>query len=299
MKQVVSVSLGTSKRDKVHEVEILGTPFKIERRGTDGDTKKFAQTFVDLDGKIDCFGVGGADLRVVAGDKSYYFSQITKLVSGAKQTPVVDGSGLKHTIERDAIEHLQRNGIIDFKAERVLLVSAVDRFGMAQALVDQGGQVVFGDLMFGLGLPFRMTSYNDVKALGSVLLPIITKLPQQWIYPVGEKQESRTPKFRKVFDEATVIAGDWHFIRRYAPDRLDGKTILTQTVRKSDIEWLTSAGAMQVITTTPIMGGESFATNVMEAVLIALSGRSPEQMTPEDYLTMLGQLKWSPNILKL
>ena len=35
MRRVVSVSLGSSKRNKTHEVEILGEMFRIERIGTD------------------------------------------------------------------------------------------------------------------------------------------------------------------------------------------------------------------------------------------------------------------------
>src|SRR5437899_3277946 len=134
MKRVVSVSLGTSKRDKSQEVEILGEQFKIERIGTDGDMQKFAQMFKELDGKVDALGVGGADIYVVVGKKRYAFRQILKLVTGATQTPIVDGSGLKHTLERETVKTLQREGAVDFKKERVLLVSAVDRFGMAQAL---------------------------------------------------------------------------------------------------------------------------------------------------------------------
>ncbi len=299
MKRVVSVSLGTSKRNKSHEIEILGVPFLIERIGTDGDLAAFAKMFSDLDGKVDALGVGGADIYVVVGKKRYAFKQIQKLVRGAVKTPVVDGSGLKHTLERETILRLQRDGTVDFKQEKVLLVSAVDRFGMAQALLEVGAKTVYGDLLFGLGLPFPIRSYGVVKFIGAITLPIITRLPFKWFYPTGEKQESRTPKFPKVFQEATLICGDWHFIRRYAPDDLTGKTILTQTVRKADLEWLASTGARRVITTTPVMGGETFATNVMEGVVITLKQKRPEEMTEADYLDTLRDLDWKPNVIDL
>ena len=103
MKHIVSVSLGTSKRDKRDEVEILGEKFLLERIGTDGDLQRFSNMFRDLDGKVDALGVGGADINLVIEDRRYAFRQIVKLVSVAKQTPVVDGGGLKHTLEREAI----------------------------------------------------------------------------------------------------------------------------------------------------------------------------------------------------
>src|SRR5579862_1817371 len=275
-KHVVSVSLGSSKRNKSQEVEILGEQFKIERIGTDGDMPKFGQMFKDLDGKVDALGVGGADIYVVIENRRYAFRQIKQLISRATKTPVVDGSGLKHTLERETIKTLQRDGTVDFTKETVLLVSAVDRFGMAQALTESGAKVIFGDFMFGIGLPIKLTRYSQVKHFGAVILPLVTHLPFKWFYPTGEKQEQRQPKFEKVFKEATFICGDWHYIRRYAPDDLSGKTILTQTLRKADLELLKSWKVARAITTTPEIGGETFATNVMEGVVVALLGKRPE-----------------------
>ncbi len=299
MHRVVSVSLGSSKRNKTHDLEILGEPFRIERIGTDGDLNTFAKMFSDLDGNVDALGIGGADLYVVVGSKRYKFKQIAKLVSGATKTPVVDGSGLKHTLERETIRTLQREGTVDFKKETVLLVSAVDRFGMAQALEEAGAKVIYGDLLFGIGLPFKVRSYRGVKIIGSIALPIVTRLPFKWFYPTGSKQDVRKPKFPKVFEEATIIAGDWHYIRRYAPDKMPGKTIITQTLRKADLDWLRSTGAERAITTTPVMGGETFATNVMEGVIVSLLKKPLSQITEQDYLDTLKRLDWKPNVIPL
>ncbi|MBC8063360.1 MAG: quinate 5-dehydrogenase [Chlorobia bacterium] len=299
MKHVVSVSLGSSKRNKTQEVDILGESFKIERIGVDGDLKRFGDMFAELDGQVDALGVGGADVYVVVGEKRYAFRQILKLVARARKTPVVDGSGLKHTLERTTIETLQREGIIDFKKETTLLVSAVDRFGMAQALDQIGGKVIYGDLLFGIGLPFPIHKYKNVRRLGASVLPIITRMPFKWFYPTGEKQEERKPKHEKIWKQATVVAGDTNYIRRYAPDDLKGKTVITQTVRMADLEWLKQAGVQRVITTTPMMGGETFATNVMEGVIVALVGKKPDQMTEQDYLDVLQKLDWKPNIIDL
>lgn len=299
MKRVVSVSLGSSKRNKSQEVEILGEQFQIERIGTDGDLKRFGEMFAELDGKVDALGVGGADVYVVVGEKRYAFRQILKLVANARKTPVVDGSGLKHTLERTTIEQLQADGTVDFKKETVLLVSAVDRFGMAQALDKIGGRVIYGDLLFGIGLPFPINKYKNVKRLGATVLPLITKLPFKWFYPTGEKQEERKPKYEKIWKESTLIAGDTLYIKRYASNDLTGKTILTQTVRKADLEWLKKSGAKRVITTTPVMGGETFATNVMEGVIVALLGRRPQDLTEKDYLETLQKLDWKPNVIDL
>lgn len=295
MKHVVSVSLGTSKRDKSFETTILGETFKLERRGTDGDKKRFHELMLELDDQVDAFGVGGADIYVATAKKKYAFKDVLKLIEGVK-SPVVDGSGLKHTLERTTIQRLQSEGTVDFKNERVLLVSAVDRFGMAQALDEACPNVVYGDLIFGLGIPIPVRQYYSVDRLARLLLPIVTACPIDWFYPTGKKQEERAPKAKETFDEATFVCGDWHYIRRYMPDDMSGKTILTQTVRDADLELLKKANVKRLITTTPEMGGETFATNVLEALIVAHLGKRPEELSDQDYLDVLNKLGWSPHV---
>src|SRR6185436_2745390 len=65
--RVVSVSLGSSKRDHAARATLLGREFSIERQGTDGDLKKARETIAQLDGKVAAIGLGGIDLYVVAG----------------------------------------------------------------------------------------------------------------------------------------------------------------------------------------------------------------------------------------
>lgn len=299
MKHIVSVSLGSSKRDKREEVEFLGEQFILERQGTDGDMKKFEERFLELDGKVDALGVGGADIALVMEEKKYPFSQILNIVNKVKKTPVVDGGGLKHTLEREAIEKLGTLGYVNWAETKVLLVCATDRFGMAQALNKVGAKVVYGDLLYAIGVPIPIREYSTAKFLAHLILPIITRLPFQWVYPTGEKQEKRTPKFTKYFQEADLICGDWHYIRKFMPDNLEGKTILTQTLRKADLELLRNAKVARAITTTPIINGETFATNVMEGMLVAYLEKKPEDIKPEEYMEVLNKLGWEPNIIPL
>ncbi len=76
MKRVVSISLGSSKRDKKVQANFFGTDFEIERIGTDGDMAKFRQMIAELDGKVDAFGVGGTDIYVYVGDHRYILHEI-------------------------------------------------------------------------------------------------------------------------------------------------------------------------------------------------------------------------------
>lgn len=293
-KHVVSVSLGSSKRNAREEITVLGQPFILERIGTDADAKKAAAMFQALDGRIDAFGLGGADLYVIADGKRYMFNNVKKLVANAKKTPVLDGSGLKNTLERDAIAQL--DPLLNWRTQKVLMVSAVDRFGMAEALAQHGADVVYGDMVFGLNIDRPIRSIGSLRRIAHLVLPVITKLPQDWFYPTGAKQETSVEgKGTKYYAWADVIAGDTHYAKRYAPHDLTGKTILTQTITEADRAWMKERGVARLITTTPRMGSRNFATNVLEAFFVALSGKK-EALTEQEYLSYIRQVGFKPEI---
>lgn len=299
-KKVVSVSLGSPRGDKTVTATLLGQKFEISRIGTNGDLNRFAELVRELDGKVDAIGFGGINLYLYAGTRRYTIRDAAKLAQNARITPVVEGSGIKNTLERETIERLQREGTIDFSDKKVLVVCAVDRFGMGESISRLAKSVVYGDLMFNLGVPLPMRSWTMVRILGNLLLPIIVRLPFEWFYPIGEEQEKSTPKHEKYFRWADVIAGDYKIIARYMPslesDALNGKTVITNTLTTYDLDRLQDRGVRMVVTYTAEFEGRTFATNVVEAILVALSGKRPEQMTADDYLDLLHELDWKPMV---
>ena len=300
MKRAVSISIGSSKRDKAVEVTLLGEQVSIERIGTDGDMKAAALKYNELDGTVDAFGVGGADLGALVDGKWYPFYSVTPIVRFVKKTPLVDGGGLKNTLENRAPAFLDEKikDYINARGRKVLITVGVDRWGLSQSFVDAGYETVFGDLMFGLDIPIAIHKISQVKTLAALLMPIAGRLPFEWIYPIGEKQEKRTPKWKDHYDWATVIAGDCHYIKRYMPDDLTGKVIVTNTTTPQDVAEFKKAGVKYLITTTPVMDGRSFGTNMLEAALVAVSGKGRPLTWPE-LNEMLDKLGFGPQLQEL
>ncbi len=298
MKHVVSVSLGSSKRDHKTEQKFGNERVTIERIGTDGDKKRAISLIRELDGKVDAFGMGGTDLYLYAGCKRYTFRESIEIAKAAQKTPIVDGSGLKNTLERQIVDFLKEKGI-DVTSKSVLVVCGVDRFGMAEAFANAGSKLVFGDIMFGLGLPLPIKSLQGLISLAHFVVPIITKLPISMVYPTGSNQCQHTPKYSQYFYDADIIAGDFHFIRKFMPDKLPGKIIITNTVTAEDQKLLVSRGVDTLVTTTPEMDGRSFGTNVLEAVLISLAGAKPENIKGKDYLHLLEKFSMKPMLKSL
>jgi len=303
LKRVVSVSLGSSKRDHTARVEILGKIFEISRRGTDGDFQKALELLQELDGKVDAIGLGGIDVYVYVRGKRYAIEDGLRLMRAVARTPVVDGSGLKNTLEREAVRYLTRETEFLRPGTKVLVVSAVDRFGMAEALTEAGCDLVFGDLIFALGIPHPIRTLPELERIANKLLPEMVKLPIEKLYPIGKKQETqdteKTQKFARFYNEAQVIAGDFHLIRRFLPEKLSGQVILTNTTTKDDVALLKERGAGWLVTTTPEYEGRSFGTNVMEAVFVVLIGRPWGEIVPENYMELLRRINYRPRITPL
>jgi hypothetical protein len=300
MKRAVSISIGSSKRNKTVEVTLLGEKVSIERIGTDGDMEAAALKFQELDGKVDAFGVGGADLGAIADGKWYPFYSVKPMVRFVKKTPLVDGGGLKNTLENKAALFLDKKigDYINSRGRKVLVALGVDRWGLSKSFVEAGYETVFGDLMFGLEIPIAIHKLGQVKTLAALLMPIAGRLPFAWVYPTGEKQEKRTPKWGKYYAWATVIAGDCHYIKRFMPDDLQGKVIVTNTTTPEDVEAFRKAGVKYLITTTPVLEGRSFGTNMMEAALVAISGKGRPLTWPE-LTEMLDKLGFEPQLQEL
>jgi len=300
MKRAVSISLGSSKRDKAVEVELLGQKVSIERIGTNGDMEKAAHLYKEMDGKVDAFGVGGADLGLMVAEKWYTLHSVKPMVRYVKQTPLVDGAGLKITLESQAAEFIDAKipAHITKHGKTAFIMTGADRWGLASSFLNSKYECTFGDLMFSLGIPMQVHTGKQLKTLANILMPIAGRLPFKWIYPTGEKQEERKPKHGDIFTWATVTAGDCHYIKRYMPDKMVDKVIVTNTTTPEDVVFFRGSGCKYLITTTPVLDGRSFGTNMMEAALVAIAGKN-RPLTHDELNDYLKQLKFKMQMQEL
>ena len=299
MKKIVSVSLGSSKRDHRVQVELLGEQFDISRLGTDGDFDRALTVLGELDGKVDAIGLGGIDVYLYVGEKRFAIVDGQKLVDAVKTTPVLDGSGLKNTLERETVRALAGEGLIK-KDMGVLMVSSLDRFGMAEALYEMGCRMTYGDLIFTMGMTYPINTVEELAEIADKVLPDLVKMPFHMLYPTGKKQESqdeeKVRRFADYYHNADVVAGDFHLIRRFMPDNMKGQLILTNTTTAADVDFLKEKGVGTLVTTTPAYEGRSFGTNVFEAAMVAILEKPVEEIQPQDYLDLMKKLNFKPRI---
>jgi hypothetical protein len=296
MKRAVSISLGSSKRDKKVVVNFNGEEIQVERVGTDGDIAKAHQMYLDLDGKVDAFGVGGVDLYLRLDKREYPLHAALKLVSGVTRTPLCDGRGLKHTLERRVFQ-LAKPELGEVRFKQAFVPVAVDRLGLAEAVSEVAERTVFGDLMVALGVPIPIYGIPAFKRVARVMLPIVSYFPMSMIF-YGSDGAEKEPKYVKYFEDSDLVAGDFLFMRKYMPKNLSGKNVVTNTTTEENIELLKERGVRMVITTTPRYEGRSFGTNMLEAALTAYAGKG-RRLSDDELNRLIDELGLRPTVINL
>ena len=298
MKHVVSVSLGSSSRDKKVTFKLGDETIMMERRGCNGDEKNARKLFAELDGKVDALGIGGVELYMRVADKEYPFRSGLRMVSDVKNTPYTDGRGIKTALERNVFQ-LAEAQLGELPTPRkAMMTFATDRYGMAESLHQAGFDMIFCDLMFALGIPIPLRSLKQLQRAAAVAYPLLSWLPISVFYPTGENQDEFKPKFEKWFNYGSVIAGDFLYIRRHMPADLSGKVIITNTTTASDVDLLQSRGVSYLVTSTPRIDGRSFGTNVLEAALIAYAGKG-RPLSDAELSTLIKELDLKPTVQAL
>jgi len=294
MKRAVSVSLGSSSRNKRVVIDMNGVEICAERIGTDGDVARARQLFGELDGQVDALSVGGVDLYLPLGERQYPLHAALNLVREVHETPVVDGRGLKHTLERRVFElALPALGEIPHYGKAFVPV-AVDRLGLAHAMEQVSDEVIIGDLMVALGIPIPVVGVAKFERLARWLLPIVSHFPMSMLF-YGSDGSEHKPKYVKYWQQADVIAGDFLFMRKYMPHDVSGKTIITNTTTEENVALMHERGVRLLITTTPRYEGRSFGTNLTEAILTAYAGKG-RVLTHEELNGLIDELNLRPTV---
>ena len=73
------------------------------------------------------------------------------------------------------------------EGKKVLVVTAVDRYSMAQAFRELDCEVLFGDLIFALGVP-KIIRGLILSLSRQDLAPLACLLPFSMLYPTGTKE---------------------------------------------------------------------------------------------------------------
>lgn len=290
------MSLGSSTRDHEVEIDLLGERFRLRREGFDGDIARAEARLAELDGHVDVLSLGGIDLYLRAAGHDYRFRASKRLAAAVTRTPLVCGAALKGPLEHATVSFMRDELGLDLAGKRVLVTSAVDRYGLAEGLLEHGCDLRYGDLLYALGVPMLIRGKRALDTLVHILTPVVVQLPFSWLYPTGTEQDKPpSAKRAHLYEPFDIIAGDYQYVRKFMPDDMRGKWVITNTTTAADVEEMRSRGVELLVTTTPRLAGRSFGANVIEAALIAYAG-SRTELAPEEYVRLLDEVGFKPDV---
>jgi predicted amino acid dehydrogenase len=183
-----------------------------------------------------------------------------------------------------------------------LVTSGIERYQLAQALTQYECDLRFGDPLLQLRmarLPVPQ-SLEQLEWYAATVLPFAALLPYKVLHPVAYGNEEPHPTAEALFKWADVIAGDFAYLRRFAPADLKNRIVITDDPAPHEIEDLRRRGVTTLITMTPPLSEVQpfVSTDVLEAITVAIT----ESMGPPgeaEVLDFIAAAAWEPTVQQL
>lgn len=289
-----------NNQDAEETVTFLGQQVTLLRRGCGGDPEQARRLIAEHDGNVDAIGLEGLPRRLSLGPARRTHTLGAELADAARQTPVVDGGGIRAGLERWGVILADRAQPGIFAHKRVLMAPGLNHTGLAQALGRRGCAIRYGDPLLYFNLP-------DLPGVGSKLtleqaapatLDQLKDAPFRRIQP--QAGEPGRPRQADPFLAADLIAGDVGAIRRYAPRQLKRKTVVVECADEADLADLRERGVAIVVTMMPSLDPEDdlgrWSAATIEAVLVALRPNPDAPLTEDTYLDLMADIHWTPAV---
>ena len=302
MKQILVLHPGSG--DERSALSLLGTDLELRRLGCAGSAERARELVAEHDGVVDAIGLEGMPLHLELGSARRSHRSGAALAAAASRTPVVDGGGIRGGLERWAVGLAERAEPGIFSQKRVLMVPGLNHGGLAQALLRRSPHLRYADPLIFFALPDLpgVGSRRTLEQAAPRTLDLLADAPFARLAPAPAGPHPA--RVRAAFRAADVLAGDVATIRRFAPERLDRKTVVVESASDEDLDDLARRGAAIAVTLMPPLGapGEGddglgrWSAATLEAALLAVRPH-PELAADEDtYLELMAALSWTPAI---
>ncbi len=286
MKQVIGISLGSKRQNFRFNDNFLGEDLSVQRIGTDGDTVKALRLLRQFKNKAAAIGLGMPvdDPPVLAAQQG--------------SVPVSSGTRLGEILLEWAVRHSQVRLGSYFSNARVLFFEGMTDAKLAHAMSEYTENLAFADLPMRFGIPKLLTSIDALQTYIELLryLPAWIS-PDRLHLPLPMREEWRRLMLSKALREATVVVAPVHALDEFGIEELAGKTIVTTTVNEARLEHFKHAGVQMVIDAAPFLFGHALDPSLLDAMIIAASGKRPEQILEDDYLQIIADAGIEPRIL--
>lgn len=304
MKTVVSISQGASEDDYELKTDFLGQPFRIIRRGSNGDPEQALALLDAFRDRADAIGLGMAQDHYRVGRARAEHPETARLQARVADRPVTTGWRLRGILQEWAIRHTQSRLGHFFDNARVVFTNGRVSYRAALALSEYTDNLFFADPFVDFGIPRCLTSLTQLETYTGLAAPLM------FVPRTGKaiRALQHTPLFRlgegvlqaslaQLVRDAHVVVDTAGELASLTDRELDGKTVITSRVTETVLEWMRSRGVAMVVDYSAGLGGRPVGANVLEAMMSVALARTPEQLGSDDFLDMIQRQGIEPRIL--
>ena len=296
MKNVVGISLGAGAQDFQFRARFLGQPFDVRRLGTNGSTTKAVQLLRHWEQHADAIGLGVVKDGYTVGGRRYVEKDSARMTGAVTRTPVTTGGRLNDILQEWALRHVQNKLGNYFNNANVLFFSGRANYKLALAVSEFTGNLQFADPLLQLGVPKMLTSLDMLELYASGAHHVLDWAPDS-VMSSAPVREWKQFMLRRALQEATVVVAPVHELDAFGMEELAGKTIITSTVNDQRIARFKRKGVHLVIDGSPVLFDHVLDPSLLDAMIIAATGKAPDDILEDDYLEIITDLELEPRII--
>jgi predicted amino acid dehydrogenase len=296
MKKVVSISLGSSRQDFEFTTRFLGQRLHVRRLGTDGSMARAARLLKQWDRQADAIGIGLVRDRYSVGAHRFVDRDAAQLKGLATRAPVTAGTRLGEIFLEWAVRHTQIRLGHYFDNALVLFFSGMTSYKLATTMAEYTDNLQFADPLLQLGVPKLLTSLDALSLYARGAHYVADWTPPR-VVPQDLLRQWTRFVLRKAMARATVIVAPVHELDDFGAEELAGKTIITSGLNGERTAAFADKGVMMVVDGSPVMSGHVLGPNLLDAMIIAATGKNPDDILEDDYLEIITEANMEPRIV--
>ncbi len=296
MKTVVSISLGTGEQDFEFDTRFLGEHLNVRRIGTGGSTAKAEKLLRHWEGRAAAIGLGVVRDSYTVGARRYIEKESVQLKEIVTRIPVTTGGRLFDILQEWALRHVQNKLGNYFNNANVLFFSGRTNFSLALTMSEYTQNLRFADALLQLGVPKLLTSLDALELYTSGAHYVLDWAPAG-VMSSAPLKEWTSFVLRKAMQKASVIVAPVHELDGFGLEELAGKTIVTSTVNDERLAMFRDKGVNLVVDGAPFMFDHVISPNLLDAMIIAATGKDPDEILEDDYLELLADLRIEPRVI--
>jgi len=292
--------IARSGEERTDIVRILGQAVSVRRLVCGDDLERACRLVEEYDGAVSVIGLEDIPLTLRLGQEQTGHELTGKIATAARDTPVVDGAGIRPALERWGTMLADRAQPGIFAEKRVLMMPGLNHVGLASSLAGHGCRVRYADPVVFFGLPDfpGVTRRATMEQAAGPMLEALQSDELRRLYPGAE--HGRGHGHHGLVQWADLLAGDAATIRCFAPGDLRGKTIVVDRASQEDVDDFARRGASILVTMLPALEGDGSlggaSAGLIEAALVAVRSDPGLSLSEDTYLDQIAGLDWSPGV---